>query len=115
MAMSYVGNSAANLFNSFVSPVALDAIGWKYYTVYIALLVQFLIVVYLFFPETRGYKLEDIAYLFESKRIFLGHAKVGPRLNENGPPVIDGTPLKEPDVELVEDVSLRALNAKEQK
>jgi hypothetical protein len=31
--ISYIGNSYANLFNSLVTPVAIDAIGWKYYSV----------------------------------------------------------------------------------
>ncbi len=42
------------MFNSLVTPVAMDAIGWKYYTVYIVLLAQFLLVVYFFFPRRRG-------------------------------------------------------------
>ncbi|KAL4807427.1 general substrate transporter [Aspergillus unguis] len=66
MAMFYIGNSCANLFNSFVSPIALDAIGWKYYVVYIAMLLQFLVVAYLFFPETRGYALETISSLIRA-------------------------------------------------
>lgn len=67
MAISYICNSLANLFNSFASPVAITAIGWKYYIVYIVLLAQFLVVAYLFFPETRGHSLEQISDLFESK------------------------------------------------
>jgi hypothetical protein len=69
MAISYICNSLANLFNSFASPVAITAIGWKYYIVYIVLLAQFLVVAYFFFPETRGHSLEQISYLFESKTI----------------------------------------------
>ncbi|PYI02714.1 general substrate transporter [Aspergillus sclerotiicarbonarius CBS 121057] len=69
MGLAYMGNSCANLFNSFVSPVALTAISWRYYIVYIALLTQFLVVVYLFFPETRGHGLEQISDLFESEAL----------------------------------------------
>ncbi|KAJ5378246.1 uncharacterized protein N7496_005655 [Penicillium cataractarum] len=107
MAMAYVGNSCANIFNSFVSPIALDAIGWKYYLVYVAMLVQFLIVVYFFFPETRGYKLEDISELFENKGIFLGRAKIQGNLNEAARQAAEEKVMKEADVELVEDVVLR--------
>jgi H+/Cl- antiporter ClcA len=67
MAISYVCNSLANLFNSFASPVAITAIGWKYYIVYIVLLGQFLVVAYFFFPETRGHSLEQISDIFERK------------------------------------------------
>jgi hypothetical protein len=69
MAISYICNSLANLFNSFASPVAITAIGWKYYIVYIVLLAQFLVVAYFFFPETRGHSLEQIADIFEHKGI----------------------------------------------
>lgn len=52
----------------------MDAIGWKYYTVYIALLAQFLVVVYFFFPETKGHSLEQIADIFEGN-IMTGRVK----------------------------------------
>ena len=74
MAIAYVGNSLANMFNSLVSPIAMDAIGWKYYTVYIVLLAQFLVVVYFFFPETKGHSLEQIADIFEGN-IMTGRVK----------------------------------------
>jgi hypothetical protein len=45
----------------------LDAIGWKYYFVFIAVLVVMLITVYLFYPETRGYTLEQVAVLFDGE------------------------------------------------
>ena len=77
MAISYICNSLANLFNSFASPVAITAIGWKYYIVYIVLLAQFLVVAYLFFPETRGHSLEQIGHLFESKAL-TGRNRAGP-------------------------------------
>lgn len=53
------------LFNSFVNPIALDAIQWKYYSVYIALLILIMAVVYFAYPETRGYSLEEIALIFD--------------------------------------------------
>ncbi|KAL3455964.1 general substrate transporter [Aspergillus heterothallicus] len=66
MGLNYIGNSLGNLFNSFVSPVALDNIGWRYYLVYVVMLLQFLVIVYLFFPETKGYTLEQVSELFEA-------------------------------------------------
>ncbi|KAJ5747758.1 MFS sugar transporter [Penicillium nucicola] len=55
----------ALLFNSFVNPIALNAIHWKYYFVYIALLVLIFVVVYLLYPETRGHSLENMAAIFD--------------------------------------------------
>ncbi|PWN26773.1 MFS general substrate transporter, partial [Jaminaea rosea] len=52
-------------FNQFVNPIALDAIGYKYYAVFIALLVVFIGVVVFSFPETRGMgELEEIERVF---------------------------------------------------
>jgi MFS family permease len=55
----------ALLFNSFVNPIALDAIHWKYYIVYIALLVLILVCIYVMYPETRGHSLENMAAIFD--------------------------------------------------
>ncbi|KAJ6028331.1 hypothetical protein N7540_003907 [Penicillium herquei] len=83
MGISYIGNSCANLFNSFASPVAIEAIGWRYYLIYIVLLAQFGVVAYFFFPETRGCGLEQIADLFESDKFLLGKAKLSPARGES--------------------------------
>lgn len=55
-----------------MNPIALSAIGWKYYIVYIGLNLLWLTLVYLFFPETKGYKLEELATLFEDRKIVDG-------------------------------------------
>lgn len=69
IAIFFICGSLANVINSFASPVAITAIAWKYYIVYIVLLAQFLVVAYFFFPETRGHSLEQIADIFEHKGI----------------------------------------------
>ncbi|CAG8922444.1 unnamed protein product [Penicillium salamii] len=55
----------ALIFNTLVNPIALGAIQWKYYIVYIALLVLILVVVYFTYPETRRHSLEEIALIFD--------------------------------------------------
>ncbi|KAJ5627624.1 MFS sugar transporter [Penicillium lividum] len=57
----------APLFNSFVNPIAMDAIHWKYYIVYIVLLALILVCVYLVYPETRGHSLENMAAIFDGE------------------------------------------------
>ncbi|KAL7416518.1 general substrate transporter [Mrakia frigida] len=52
--------------NQLVNPIALEAIGWKYYFVYIGILAFLLVAQYLWYPETRGYTLEEIAVVFDS-------------------------------------------------
>ncbi|KAI1367890.1 hexose transporter [Xylaria arbuscula] len=50
---------------SFVNPIGLENIGWKYYLVFSVLLVIFLGITYFLFPETKGHTLEQIAVLFD--------------------------------------------------
>lgn len=70
-------------FNVFVNPIALEAIGWKYYLVFVAILVVGCFIVYFFYPETRGHTLEEMAVIFdgESARVtdsaFDGDVKSG--------------------------------------
>lgn len=85
----------AIVFNIFVNPIALEvslhieeagfrpfllkyiqAIAWKYYFVFIAVLIAYLITAYLFYPETRGHSLEQMAVVFD------GEAAAVPDTNE---------------------------------
>jgi hypothetical protein len=56
---------AAIFFNTFVNPIALDSIGWKYYFVFVAVLVAYGLVAFFFYPETRGRSLEQMAFIFD--------------------------------------------------
>ncbi|KAM3585755.1 hypothetical protein VKS41_002298 [Umbelopsis sp. WA50703] len=53
-------DAAANVFNGFANPVALTAIGWKYYIVWVCILVSNFFLVYFFYPETKGLSLEEV-------------------------------------------------------
>lgn len=55
----------AIIFNIFVNPIALEAIGWKYYLVYVVILMVYGLVVFFLYPETRGYSLEQMANVFD--------------------------------------------------
>lgn len=41
-------------FNTWVNPIALEALGWKYYPVSIAVLVYLFVVIWFTYPETKG-------------------------------------------------------------
>ncbi|ANB14551.1 hexose transporter HXT13 [Sugiyamaella lignohabitans] len=51
-------------FNNYVNPIAMAAINWRYYIVWICQLVFQISIVYFVFPETAGKDLEDIAEVF---------------------------------------------------
>ena len=58
----------SGIFNGFVNPVALDAIGWKYYIVFVCALALWLVVIYFTFPETRGMTLEEVSEVFDGRQ-----------------------------------------------
>ncbi|KAL2784568.1 sugar transporter [Aspergillus keveii] len=65
VAMCMMMTNAALTFNIFVNPIALDAIAWKYYLVFVAVIIAALFTVYFAYPETAGLSLEQIRILFD--------------------------------------------------
>ncbi|OXH23538.1 hexose transporter [Cryptococcus neoformans] len=57
----------AMFFNQFVNPIGLSNISWKYYIVYDCILVLFLFLQWLLFPETKGRTLEEIREIFDKE------------------------------------------------
>ncbi|KAG2188704.1 hypothetical protein INT44_003843 [Umbelopsis vinacea] len=64
--------SIIGLFSSYVNPIAMDAIGWKYYIVYCCVIAVEIVVVYFYFPETKGLSLEEISVIFEGEAAAVG-------------------------------------------
>lgn len=60
--------------NTWVNPVALNAIQWKYYLVYIGVLVYLIVVIWFFYPETRRRTLEENAEVFDGAGALSGPA-----------------------------------------
>lgn len=65
MALVSISTYIAIFFNTFVNPIALDSIAWKYYIVFAVILAVITITVYLFYPETKGHSLEQMAVVFD--------------------------------------------------
>jgi hypothetical protein len=65
LTITWITVVVANFFNTFVNPIALESIGWKYYFVFVVVLVIMGLTVYFFYPETRGYTLEHMAVIFD--------------------------------------------------
>ncbi|PVH67680.1 hypothetical protein DL98DRAFT_662526 [Cadophora sp. DSE1049] len=55
----------AGFFSTFVNPIALDAITWRYLIVYVVWLCFEIIFIYFIFPETYNRTLEELSFLFE--------------------------------------------------
>ncbi|KAJ8133245.1 hypothetical protein O1611_g378 [Lasiodiplodia mahajangana] len=65
--------SILQAFNQYVNPVALDAIQWKYYFVYIILDAVYLVIIFFFFPETRCLTIEEVSVIFDKGRLGTRH------------------------------------------
>ncbi|KAK4223358.1 putative sugar transporter [Podospora fimiseda] len=59
----------AGFFTTFVNPIGLKDVGWKYLISYCCWLAYEVVFVYFFFPETFGRTLEELAFLFEDKHL----------------------------------------------
>ena len=65
LAVVNLSTQLAAFFNIFVNPIAFESIHWKYYIVFVVLLVVLLATCYFFYPETRGHSLEEMARIFD--------------------------------------------------
>lgn len=52
----------AGFFTTFVNPIGLDSVGWKYLISYCCWLAYEVAFVYFMFPETFGRTLEELAF-----------------------------------------------------
>jgi hypothetical protein len=57
----------SSVFNQYVNPIGLEALQWRFYFVYIAILVVECICIWFLFVETKGPTLEEIAALFDGE------------------------------------------------
>lgn len=65
LSISLLTSLVAAAFNIFINPIALGAIQWKYYFVFIVVLIGMLVSVYFLYPETRGFTLEMVGEIFD--------------------------------------------------
>ncbi|KAH8828987.1 hexose transporter [Flagelloscypha sp. PMI_526] len=61
--------SLSLIFNQYVNPIALDAIGWKYYLVYQCWLIFEGAFLWYFVIETKGRTLEETSALFDGQTV----------------------------------------------
>jgi hypothetical protein len=63
--VTHASTYAALFFNLFTNPIALAALAWKYYIVYVVILIIISLTVFFAYPETRGHTLEEMAVVFD--------------------------------------------------
>ncbi|WWD05340.1 hypothetical protein V865_003413 [Kwoniella europaea PYCC6329] len=54
-----------NTFNQFVNPIALKAIAWRYYGVYLGVLAVYFVIALVLYRESKGMTLEEISILYD--------------------------------------------------
>jgi sugar porter (SP) family MFS transporter len=59
----------ASFFTTFVNPIGLTNVGWRYLISYCVWLGFEVFFVYFFFPETANKTLEELAFIFEDKAL----------------------------------------------
>ncbi|KAJ9640137.1 hypothetical protein H2204_003362 [Knufia peltigerae] len=64
-----IGISCSGLFMAIIvftsaAPTAFNTIGWKYYLVFTILTALCVVIIWFYFPETKGLALEDVAEIF---------------------------------------------------
>ncbi|KAL1873116.1 hypothetical protein VTK73DRAFT_1077 [Phialemonium thermophilum] len=65
LALEELFNQAGAAFNQFVNPIGLAAIAWKYYIVYCVWVPVEWLVMFFFYPETKGPTLEELTAIFD--------------------------------------------------
>ncbi|OAK94160.1 general substrate transporter [Phaeosphaeriaceae sp. SRC1lsM3a] len=67
LTLCFIMTSLSGIFNQYVNPIGLEALGWKFYIVYVVVLVLECLAIYFLYVETRGPTLEEIAILFDGE------------------------------------------------
>lgn len=80
-ALLLLSQNVAQAFNQFVNPVALAAIAWKYFIVYVAVISFYIVMFYFFCRETKGLTVEEASEVYDSqvfrKKQMDGESRVG--------------------------------------
>jgi hypothetical protein len=55
--------------NTYVNPIALRNVGWKFYIFFLCTTSTILVIIYFFFPEIKGLTLDEISVVFDAGRL----------------------------------------------
>jgi sugar porter (SP) family MFS transporter len=65
----WVTQAVAVCFNQYVNPIALERIMWRYYLVYVGVLVAVVVFMFFYVPETKGLSLEEVRIIFDGQHV----------------------------------------------
>ncbi|KYG13808.1 hypothetical protein FVEG_14129 [Fusarium verticillioides 7600] len=69
IALQQFFSRGASFATTFINPIGLENVGWKYFISYCIILALEIAFVYFFFAETSGRTLEELTFLFEDKEL----------------------------------------------
>lgn len=84
LAVNFALTALSSVFNQYVNPIGLQSLAWKYYFVYIAILIIECLAIWFLFVETKGPTLEEIAELFDGEGANLVKVRVAEKSVEEG-------------------------------
>ncbi|KAJ9619976.1 hypothetical protein H2203_008252 [Taxawa tesnikishii (nom. ined.)] len=97
----------AGFFTTFVNPIGLKNITWKWLITYCCWLAFEIVFVWFMFPETANRTLEELAFIFEDKQLADKAVMAVEKVVHNGDLDVvgmDGKQLAASEVEVVENV-----------
>jgi sugar porter (SP) family MFS transporter len=68
LAVFQFSQTCFSILSTYVTPIGLENLAWKYYLIWLPWVIIELVGVYLLFPETKGPSLEEIAILFDGEQ-----------------------------------------------
>lgn len=67
LALTMAATALSSVFNQYVNPIGLESLKWRFYFVYIVILVIECLCIWFLIVETKGPTLEEIAELFDGE------------------------------------------------
>ena len=67
LTLCFIFASLSGVFNQYVNPIGIEALGWKFYIVYVVWLAIETTIIWFLYPETKGPTLEELGCLFEDE------------------------------------------------
>jgi len=75
VSIQFASTSITSVAKNYINPIGLKKLQWRFYFVYIAILVCECLIIWFYFVETKGPTLEEIATLFDGADANVGHTE----------------------------------------